>query len=135
MLRNQSDHLKPAAIWAPLIIRVVLGIIFMAHGAQKLFGAFDGGGISGTAGFLGDLGLQPASFWAWVVALVEFFGGLAVFIGLLTGVAALLLVANMIVAMAAVHWSQGFFAAQGGFEFPLALAAMALSLVFSGPGV
>ncbi|MBI2842797.1 MAG: DoxX family protein [Armatimonadetes bacterium] len=129
-----TGSLRSTAAWAPLVIRVVLGVTFMAHGAQKLFGAFGGGGIAGTAQFLGSLGIVPGIFWAWVVALVEFFGGLGVLLGLFTGVASLLLIINMIVAIIYVHWKSGFFAGQGGFEFPLALMAMALSLLISGPG-
>lgn len=127
-------YLKPTVAWAPLVIRLVLGATFMAHGAQKLFGAFGGHGIGGTAGFLESLNIKPALFWAWVLALVEFFGGLAIVLGFLTGVAAVLLIINMTVAIATVHWKSGFFAGEGGFEYNLALIAMALSLILSGPG-
>jgi putative oxidoreductase len=130
-----SNYLKASAIWAPAVIRLVLGIIFMAHGAQKLFGAFGGPKISGTAGFLGQLGIQPALFWAWVVALVEFFGGLGILLGLLTSIASILIIIDMLVAITFVHGRKGFFAGAGGFEYNLALIAMAISLILSGPGV
>jgi len=129
-----SNYLRPGAIWAPLVIRIALGIIFMVHGAQKLFGVFEGGGIEGTAQFLQSMGVVPALFWAWIVALVEFFGGLFVLIGLFVRITSVLLIINMAVAIVFVHWKNGFFAGEGGFEFNFALIAMALSLVFSGPG-
>ena len=134
MPMEPSTYLKLTAAWAPVAIRVVLGIIFMAHGSQKLFGAFGGHGIGGTAGFFGQLGIQPAVFWAWVVAIVELFGGLALVLGLLTSIASILIIINMLVAIAFVHGKQGFFAGGGGFEYNLALIAMAASLILSGPG-
>lgn len=129
-----SNYLRSSAIWSPLVIRIALGIIFMAHGMQKLFGAFGGDGIEGTAQFMRSMDVVPALFWAWVVALIEFFGGLFVLIGLFTRIASVLLIINMAVAIALIHWRGGFFAGEGGFEFNLALIAMALSLIFSGPG-
>ena len=73
-----------------------LGAIFMAHGAQKLFGAFGGNGMTGTVGMIEFLGVGPPLFWAWVVALVEFFGGLAILLGFLTRVAAVLIIITMV---------------------------------------
>lgn len=122
------------AQWAPLILRVVVGIVFFAHGAQKLLGWFGGSGIAGTTGFLAQLGFAGAGFWAWVLALVEFFGGLALFFGVLTSVAAVLLAINMLVAMFTVHIKNGFFLAKGGIEFALVLFAMVVALAFSGAG-
>ena len=94
-----SNYLRPGAIWAPLVIRIALGIIFMVHGAQKLFGVFEGGGIEGTAQFLQSMGVVPALFWAWIVALVEFFGGLFVLIGLFVRITSVLLIINMAVGI------------------------------------
>lgn len=127
-------YLKDSTEWAPVVIRVVLGVIFVAHGSQKLFGAFGGGGIDGTAQFLGSLGLAPAAFWAWILAIAEFFGGLALGLGFLTRIASALIVINMLVAIALVHGKKGFFFTAGGFEYNLALIAMAVSLMISGPG-
>jgi putative oxidoreductase len=129
-----SAYLKASAAWAPTAIRLVLGVIFIAHGAQKLFGAFGGPGMAGTVGFFATIGIKPALLWAWVVALAEFFGGLAVLLGLLTGVASAVFIVNMLVAIALVHWKNGFFNGDKGFEFNLSLIVMALSLIFSGPG-
>ena len=83
--------------WASLLLRVVLGLVFIMHGAQKLFGAFGGGGISGTAGFLGQLGFPAAGFFAVILAIVEFFGGLFVLVGLFTRYASLLIAIDMII--------------------------------------
>jgi len=130
-----SAYLKPVAFVAPVIIRLVLGLILMAHGAQKLFGAFGGPGIAGTAPFLESLGMKPGLFWAWIAALAEFFGGLGILLGLLTGIASIVIIVDMLVAVVLVHGKKGFFLSAGGFEYNLALIAMALSLIFSGPGV
>ena len=117
-----------------LVLRLALGVIFMAHGAQKLFGAFGGGGIGGTAGFFGSIGIPMPQVMAWLVAIFEFFGGLFVLIGFLTPVGGLMIAAVMVGAIATVHISKGFFAASGGIEFPLILLASGLALAVSGPG-
>jgi putative oxidoreductase len=120
--------------WVPLILQVFLGLIFMAHGAQKLFGAFGGPGMTGFTAFITRIGLTPPVFWAWVVAIVEFFGGLCILLGLFTRVAALLIIADMIGAIVTVNWKIGFFWTKGGLEFPLTLAVIALTLILTGPG-
>lgn len=119
---------------ALLILRVVVGAIFVAHGAQKLFGSFGGPGLKGTTGFFDQLGLKPAGAMALAAGLTEFVGGLLVAVGFLTPVAALGLVVVMAVAAITVHIGNGFFAAEGGYEFNLALGAVALSLVIAGAG-
>ncbi len=119
--------------YAPLPLRIAVGMIFLAHGSQKLFGAFGGFGISGTAHFFDQMGISPGTFWAVVVAVVEFGAGLAVLIGLLTRYAALLLAINMLVAILTVHLANGFFLPQG-FEYPFALFCANLSLLISGSG-
>ncbi|MBI2842907.1 MAG: DoxX family protein [Armatimonadetes bacterium] len=124
---------ESTAAWGPLAIRLSLGLIFMAHGSQKLFGAFDGKGISGTIASMDALGFVPAVFWGWVLAITEFFGGLAIFVGLLSRVAGALIAITMIVAIVKVHGAGGFFAPQG-FEYNLALIGMSLSLTITGPG-
>ena len=126
--------------WGLFLIRLALGSIFMAHGAQKLFGAFGGPGFTQTLQqFHQSLGIpMPLTFLAMIT---EFFGGFAVLTGCLTRLAALGLAAVMVVAIIKVHWVNGFFlnlaCAPGvgqGFEFDLALLAMALALVASGSG-
>lgn len=122
------------AQWGPLILRLAVGAVFFAHGAQKLFGWFGGPGIAGTAGFFGQIGLAPAAFWAWVVAFTEFFGGIALILGLVTSVAAVLLAINMAVALFAVHLRNGFFLSNGGAEYVLTLFAASVALALTGPG-
>ncbi|GER83205.1 MAG: DoxX family protein [Thermogemmatispora sp.] len=117
-----------------LLLRLTLGLIIMAHGAQKLFGLFGGHGLRGTQEMMNRLGLQPAPFWAWVVALGEFGGGLLVALGLLTPLAVLLPMGSMLVAIAKVHWAKGFWNSQGGFEFNLALLMMGVVLGLTGAG-
>jgi putative oxidoreductase len=126
--------------WSLLIIRLFLGIIFVAHGAQKVFGWFGGPGLKGTIGyFQSALHVPPAL--AVLAALTECFGGLAVFLGVLTRPAALGLIVVMVVAIATVHGRNGFFLNMSlepgkghGIEFNLALLGMALALLVGGGG-
>jgi putative oxidoreductase len=117
-----------------LALRLVLGVIFIGHGAQKLFGSFGGPRISGFAKMLEQLGVKPAKPMAILAGLAEFFGGILVMFGFLTPVAALALIVVMIVAIVAVHLKNGFFNTNGGYEFNLALAGMALTLLIAGAG-
>jgi len=94
--------------WANFILRSFVGVIFMAHGAQKLFGAFGGPDLEGAARFFEQLGFVPGEAWAFTVAIVEFIGGAALLVGLLTRYAALLLAGIMAVAMIAVHMLRTF---------------------------
>ncbi|BBL78330.1 quinol oxidase [Rubrobacter xylanophilus] len=119
---------------ALLVLRLVLGVIFVAHGAQKLFGSFGGPGLKGTAGFFEQLGIRPPYPMAVVVGVVEFFGGILAALGFLTPVAAVGLILVMIVAILTVHLRNGFFAQNGGYEFNLALIGIALALLLSGAG-
>jgi putative oxidoreductase len=121
------------ASYAPLALRVVVGVIFLMHGAQKLFGAFGGGGVEGMAQFFEQAGIAPGILWAWVAGLVEFFGGLALLLGAWTRCAALLLAIQMLVAIFAVHLRHGFFLPQG-FEYALALFGAGLTLLLGGAG-
>ncbi len=117
-----------------LILRVVLGFTVAAHGAQKLFGWFGGYGLAGTGGFLESLGFRPGKVHAFVAGLFEFGGGLLLALGLATPVGAALVIAVMVVAVATVHLSKGFWVSNGGFEYNLVIAAAALALAFAGPG-
>jgi putative oxidoreductase len=117
-----------------LVLRVVLGVIFAAHGAQKLFGAFGGPGLKGTAGFHEQLGIKPPFAMAVLAGLAEFVGGILVAVGFLTPLAAVALIVTMAVAVFTVHIKNGFFSMNGGYEFNLALAAMALTLLLTGAG-
>ena len=118
----------------PLVLRVPVGIIFAAHGAQKLFGWFGGYGLDGTGQFFASVGLNPGYLMALLAGLVEFLGGLVLVAGLLVRPAAAALAGAMLIAVFAVHWSKGFFASNGGYEYALALFAASLALVFSGGG-
>jgi putative oxidoreductase len=115
-------------------LRLVIGLTFSAHGAQKLFGAFGGHGIDGTAGFFEQVGLRPGKLHAWVAGGVEFFGGLLIALGLLTTPAAAALIGVMTAAVITVHLKNGFFVANQGFEFNLALVAALFALAGVGAG-
>jgi putative oxidoreductase len=117
-----------------LVLRVVLGVIFMGHGAQKLFGSFGGPRISGFAKMLEQLGVKPAKPMAILAGHAEVVGGILVMVGFLTRLAAVALVGVMIVAVLTVHLKNGFFNTNGGYEFNLALAGMALTLLIVGAG-
>jgi putative oxidoreductase len=117
-----------------LVLRLVLDVIFIGHGAQKLFGSFGGPRISGFAKMLEQLGVKPAKPMAILAGLVEFVGGIFVIVGFLTPLAAFALIVVMIVAVLTVHLKNGFFVANGGYEFNLALAGMALTLLIVGAG-
>ncbi|NCT82471.1 MAG: DoxX family protein [Comamonadaceae bacterium] len=119
---------------AALALRLPVGVIFIAHGAQKLFGWFGGYGLEGTGQFFASLGLQPGVLMALLAGSAEFFGGLALVLGLLVRPAAAALCFAMLVAIFAVHIGKGFFLDKGGYEYALALCAAALSLLFSGAG-
>ena len=100
-------------IWHCSFLRLVLGGVFIAHGAQKLFGWFGGPGLQGTAGFFDQAGLKPGSVMALLAGLAEFGGGLLVLLGLLTPVGALAVIVVMIVAILRVHLPNGFFNTSG----------------------
>ncbi|HVU14700.1 MAG TPA: DoxX family protein [Phototrophicaceae bacterium] len=119
---------------ALLIVRLVLGVIFIYHGSQKVFGWFGGSGTSGMAKSLANQGSAFPSLLAWMAALSEFLGGLFVFVGLLTPFAAAFIISAMIVAIVTVHFKKGFANGKGGYEFNLSLIALALVLVLLGAG-
>ena len=106
----------------------------MGHGSQKLFGWFGGYGLEGTGGFLEQLGFRPGRRAALMAGLTEAGGGALLTLGLLTPLAATMVIAVMLVAIVSVHLSKGFFASNGGYEYPLLLAVAALTLAITGPG-
>ena len=116
------------------ILRVVLGVIFIAHGAPRLIG-----GVEGLAGFYSSIGIPLPVVTAWLTTILEFFGGLCLVAGFLVTPVALLLAAQMLVALVLVHAERGFYVvgpqANGGIEFNLILIASLLMLVFGGPGL
>ena len=119
--------------WATIPLRLALGVIFLAHGGQKLFGWLGGRGLAGTAGFLaGKLGLEPGMLWALLVGLGEFGGAVLLLLGLFTRLGALAIAIVMMVAIIKVHW--GTFFMPAGIEFAFSLLCSALALLIAGGG-
>jgi putative oxidoreductase len=116
-----------------LLLRVVIGGTMFSHGAQKLFGWFGGPGLRGTAGFFESLGWRMPLALAFLAGLAEA-SGLAFALGLLTPLAALGIAVVMLNAILVVHWKNGFFNGNGGIEFPLTLATVAVAVAATGPG-
>jgi putative oxidoreductase len=117
-----------------LILRLVVGLTMAAHGSQKLFGWFGGYGLQGTGGFLETLGFIPGRRNALFAGLAEFGGGVLLALGFATPLAATLIISVMFVATATVHIKNGFFNHSQGYEYPLTLAAVALSVAIIGAG-
>ena len=117
-----------------LPLRIGAGVIFAAHGAQKLFGWFGGYGLEGTAGWMSSIGLEPGLVMAAMAGSAEFFGGLLLIVGLMVRPAAFVLAITMLVAIVTVHLQNGLFMSNNGYEFGLALLAISVGLVFRGAG-
>ena len=115
--------------------RLVLGLMMIGHGSQKLFGWFGGYGLTGTAGFFESLGFRPGRGFVALAALTEMTSGLLVALGLLGPVGPALMLSVMIVAAVTVHWKNGIFATANGIEVPLLYAAGAIALALTGPGL
>ncbi|HEX5474865.1 MAG TPA: DoxX family protein [Vicinamibacterales bacterium] len=120
--------------YGPTVLRLVVGATFAAHGAQKLFGVWNGGGLPATAAMIGSLGLSPAWPLAIVLGVVEFVGGLMLIGGAYTLWASLALLVDMVVAIWKVHLPHGYFLAQGGMEYNVVLVGALLALVLTGAG-
>lgn len=120
--------------FAAVALRIPAAIIFIAHGAQKLFGLFGGYGLEGTGQWMASIGLEPGYQLALLAGSAEFFGGIALLIGLLVRPAALMLSVTMLVAIFSVHFANGLFMTNNGYEFAFALLAISVSLMFSGAG-
>jgi len=116
------------------VLRIVAGLTFAAHGAQKLFGWFGGYGLEGVGQWMESIGLSPGYWMALMAGSAEFFGGLALIVGVLARPAAALLAVTMLVAIITVHLANGFFMSNNGYEFALALLAMSLAVVIEGAG-
>ncbi len=117
-----------------LPIRIGAGVIFMAHGAQKLFGWFGGYGLEATGQWMASIGLQPGFAMALLAGLAEFIGGLFLILGLLTRPTSFVLAMTMVVAIFSVHFEHGFFMSNNGYEFALALLVVSISLLLRGAG-
>lgn len=120
--------------WGTLALRIPVGIIFAAHGAQKLFGWFGGYGLEGTGQWMASIGLAPGYLMALLAGTAEFFGGLALIAGLLVRPASAALAFAMVIAIFSAHIDKGLFVANNGYEFALALLAVTVALVFAGAG-
>jgi putative oxidoreductase len=126
--------LQTESQWGSVALRIPAGIIFVAHGVQKLFGGFGGYGLEGTGQFMASQGFEPGFLMALIVGSAEFFGGFALLLGALTRPVAALLALIMLLAGTVVHATAGLFLSNGGFEFALALWGMMMALLFLGGG-
>jgi putative oxidoreductase len=117
-----------------LPVRVGAGVIFTAHGSQKLFGWFGGYGLEGTAGWMESIGLAPGILMAAAAGGAEFFGGLLLIAGLLVRPTAFILAITMLVAIITVHLQNGLFMSNNGYEFGLALLVISMGLAVRGAG-
>lgn len=117
-----------------LLIRLCVGAVFIGHGAQKLFGMFGGAGMTETIATFETLEIFYPSVSAWMVAVIEFFGGIGLIIGVLTRECGFLLAATMAGAMYYVHGANGFFLQNSGYEYNLVLMGASLALFLSGSG-
>ncbi len=125
------DYLYLYQDWGPFVLRVTLGAAFIAHGYPKLFKMF-----GGVAAWLDSIGIKPGKFWALVIGVVEFFGGIALVLGVLTELAAALIAVVMVVAIVKVKWGKAKYIdlERGGWELDLIYLAAALTILFTGPG-
>jgi putative oxidoreductase len=117
-----------------LLVRVVIGLVMAAHGAQKLFGWFGGYGLNKTGEFFVQLGFWPGRAFAAAASITEISSGLLVALGFLGPIGPALMISVMIVAMITVHWKNGLFAADNGVEVPLLYSAAAFAIALIGFG-
>ena len=124
-----------SSAWFTLPIRLGLGAVMIGHGAQKVLGSFGGPGFNAFIANNTPFGfMRPAWVWMAAAALSELVGGILIALGFLTRVGAFLIACVMVTAIAGVHWTGGFFAANRGYEYPLSLLAMSLALLIAGGG-
>lgn len=132
---QSTDAIDPQLLDLGLfLIRLVFGLVFAAHGAQKLFGWFGGYGLAGTGGFMESLGFRPGKTFATAAALGEFVGGLLLALGFLGPVGPALILSVMLVASITVHRKNAFFVTTNGIEHPLLIATAAVGIALTGPG-
>lgn len=117
-----------------LVLRLVIGLLFMGHGLQKLFGWFGGHGLEGTTGFFASLDVHPPKAWAVIAGLGETLGGLGLVLGFLTPIAAAAIIGVMLMAIVKVHWQNGLWVVNNGMEYTLVNTAIAAVLGLVGPG-
>ena len=119
---------------ALLVLRLAVGIVFVAHGLQKVFGMFGGPGVEGFAQMMSSLGFTPPVFWAWVASLGELVGGALLILGIFPRLSAAVIAIIMLVAVIFVHGKGGYFAASGGFEYPLFILMVNVAIILAGGG-
>lgn len=117
-----------------LLLRLVIGLLFVGHGAQKLFGWFGGYGLNGTGGWFESIGMKPGVTMALFAGLAELIGGILFTLGLLTPLAAVLIAGTMLTAIMKVHAPNGLWATSNGYEYNLTLLAVAIGIALIGPG-
>lgn len=117
-----------------LIIRLVIGVLFIGHGAQKLFGWFGGYGIKGTGGWFESIGIKPGVTMAVVAGLTELIGGLLFVLGLLTPLAGIMIAGTMVMAIVKVHGANGLWSTQNGYEYNLTILAVTIGIALTGSG-
>ncbi len=117
-----------------LLIRLVIGLLFVGHGAQKLFGWFGGYGLKGTGGWMDSIGIKPGVTMALLAGLAELFGGILFAIGFLTPLAGIVIAATMIIGIVKVHGPNGLWSTQNGYEYNLTLLAVSIGIALIGPG-
>ena len=117
-----------------LVLRLVIGLILIGHGLQKLLGWWGGPGMTGWIGAMNRMRIRPAVPWAWISTLAEILGGVGLAVGLLTPLPSLAIAGSMLVAVALVHWPRGFWVSKGGYEFNLSILAAITAVALTGPG-
>ncbi|MGB8511098.1 MAG: DoxX family protein [Pyrinomonadaceae bacterium] len=125
--------IETSPTWITVPLRLALGVVFIAHGAQKVFGAWEGPGLAKFTAFPAPLGMQPSWLWMGAAAFAELVGGILVLTGLLTRVGAALIGFVMLVAILGPHWGK-FFANNQGMEYAFSLLGIALALLIAGGG-
>jgi len=118
-----------------LIIRLVIGLLFVGHGAQKLFGWFGGYGLKGTGGWFESIGMKPGVTMALFAGLAELIGGLLFALGLLTPLAGVMIAGTMVMAIVKVHGANGLWSTSNGYEYNLTLLVTAIGIALIGPGL
>jgi putative oxidoreductase len=127
-----SNWYIEAVQWAACMLRIQLGIVFILHGSQKVFGILGGPGMPGFIQWSSTLGL-PAAL-AYAAAYAELIGGLLLFFGILAELGALMVIPVMLGAIFLVHWKNGFFIQNSGYEYCLLLIVVAVAIMLLGPG-
>ncbi|AKO92152.1 DoxX family protein [Priestia filamentosa] len=117
-----------------LIIRLVIGLLFVGHGAQKLFGWFGGHGLKGTGGWFESIGMKPGVKIALFAGLAELIGGILFVLGFLTPLAGIIIAGTMVMAIVKVHGPNGLWATDNGYEYNLTLLVVAIGVALTGPG-